>query len=170
MFSSKGKYANGYRALWLLLRATSAVRSGQGRCQKSLPHVPDRKHQHCREKWQKILVAFYSFLGAQRPSHGNPFCQSGQTLGQWRVFLSHAPFYCCAPGQPGDTAGNPWSGKPAPLLHVRAILTSVIDAYLCRGSVLESKRQTFLAKHNFITPTLPGAPSPLAGPPYQSPR
>src|SRR6266851_7775104 len=52
----------------------------------------------------EILVVFFPFLGAQRSSHGKPFWQSGQALGQWRVFLSHAPFYCPAPGKSGDTS------------------------------------------------------------------
>src|SRR5712692_6106287 len=98
----------------------------------------------------EISVVFFPFLGAQRPSHGKPFWQSGQALGQWRVFLSHTPFDCPAPGKSGDTAGSPWSEKPAPWLHVRGIFTSVIDAYFCRGSVLESKRQTFGSWPKFV--------------------
>jgi hypothetical protein len=35
------------------------------------------------------------------------------------------------------------------LLHVRSILTGAIDAYLCRGNVLVSKRQTYVAKNSW---------------------
>src|SRR5205807_571307 len=62
-----------------------------------------------------------------------------------------------APGKPGSQgstpAGSPCRQQTAPMLHVCSILTGAIDAYLCRGNALMSKRQTFLAKHTDPAPS-----------------
>src|SRR5438552_626190 len=58
------------------------------------------------------------------------------------VFLSR-------PREAQLTTSDPlYSEQSTPLLHISSILTDMIDAYFCRCNGLESKRQTFLAKHN----------------------
>src|SRR5439155_24580816 len=57
------------------------------------------------------------------------------------VFLSR-------PREAQLTTSDPlYSAQSTPLLHISSILTDMIDAYFCRCNGLESKRQTFLAKH-----------------------
>src|SRR5438093_9212631 len=59
------------------------------------------------------------------------------------VFLSR-------PREAQLTTSDPlYSEQSTPLLHISSILTDMIDAYFCRCNGLESKRQTFLAKHNW---------------------
>lgn len=42
---------------------------------------------------------------------------------------------------------QPAQQRPVNLLPVHSILTGMIDAYFCRGNLLMSKRQTYVAKH-----------------------
>jgi hypothetical protein len=133
-----------------LLRASHTARRPRGRCQKGLPHVPDRKHS--------LAVRNFGNFGGVFPVFGCPTLPTanlGNNLAKlWvnSVFFYLKPgFFRHVPGKHGvlgsTQTGSPCGQQTAPLLHVRSILTCAVDAYLCRGNVLMSKRQTFLAKH-----------------------
>jgi hypothetical protein len=125
-------------------------RRPHGRCQKGLPHVPDRKHTLAARNGENFGGVF--------PVSGCPTLSSRQTfLAKRHTFASMACFFApcmvfrlCAwkHGAPcSTTPERSCSEKTAPLLHSSRILTGMIDAYLCRCNGLVSKRQTFLAKH-----------------------
>lgn len=101
----------------------------------------------CREKSRKFWRRFSPFwlpnalLAANLSDNPAPLCVNGAFF---------CPTYGFSVARLRTTVhhGDPlYSEKSTPLLHISSILAGVIDAYLCRGNVLMSKRQTFLTSH-----------------------
>jgi hypothetical protein len=114
----------------------------------------------CREKSHKYWRRFSRF-GVLNALLTANLCENLAKL-----WVNHM-FFCLKPGffpscawehsALGSTlAGSPCGPQTTPWLHVRSILTGVIDACLCRGNVLMSKRQTYVAKHICGAPHIPG--------------
>jgi hypothetical protein len=114
---------------------------------ESFAVVANRKHTLAVRngvKFRGVLPIF----GCQTLFSWQTFVTIRQTFGSRACFSApHAVLLSRGVSPAWQAARRPCNPQTTPLLHVRRILTDAIDVYLCRGNGLESKRQTFLAKH-----------------------